>query len=331
MTIQKTGSERTHMGQKNSEGDKTKKINESSNSKHLKVWYSNADVLITDKLNELEVQIDCDYPDIACIAEVKPKNFIRTFSLIEYYINGYNLEAMNILEDEGKGMLLYIKKSIQYHLLDQFLFTSILTQEIIICELKTEDSNLLVNACVCRSPNSTVNNTGNLNVLLKNISDKYNANLMVLGDFNYPRIKWVHYSTNYCISDSNYKFLETNRDCFFQRYVKSSTRGRNSDNPSLLDLVLSNNDDLFDNVSLLSPFGKSDHSTLEVLVNYSSNNSTDKFYLDYKNTDFDSMRKIFNDEFNVTLKKITDVNAQLTYFVKTLNIANESFIPSKMF
>ena len=38
--IQKTRSERTHMGQKNSEGDKTKKINESSNSKHLKVWYS---------------------------------------------------------------------------------------------------------------------------------------------------------------------------------------------------------------------------------------------------------------------------------------------------
>ena len=91
---------------------------------------------------------------------------------------------------------------------------------------------------------------------------------------------------------------------FFQQNVKSSTtKGRNSDNPSLLDLVLSNNDVLIDNVSLLPPLGKSDHSTIEVLVNYSSNNSTDKFYLDYKNADFDSMRKIFNDEFNVTLKK----------------------------
>ena len=56
-------------------------------------------------------------------------------------------------------------------------------------------------------------------------------------------------------------------------------------------------------MSLLPPLGKSDHSTIEVLVNYSSNNSTDKFYLDYKNADFDSMRKIFNNEFNVTLKK----------------------------
>ena len=47
------------------------------------------------------------------------------------------------------------------------------------------------------------------------------------------------------------------------------------------------------------------------------------------NADFDSMRKIFNDEFNITLKSFTDVNNQLTYFVKTLNIAKESFIPRK--
>ena len=108
--------------------------------------------------------------------------------------------------------------------------------------------------------------------MLKNISDKNNANLTVLGDFNYPRIDWVHYSTNSSISDSNYKFLLTTRDYFFQRYVKSSTRGRNSDNPSLLDLVLSNNNNnLIDNVSLLPPLGKSDHSTIEVLANYSSN------------------------------------------------------------
>ena len=69
---------------------KTKKINNSSGSKQqLKVWYSNADVLTTDKLNELKGQIDCDYSNIVCIAEVKPKNFIRTLSLVEYYINGY--------------------------------------------------------------------------------------------------------------------------------------------------------------------------------------------------------------------------------------------------
>ena len=83
-------------------------------------------------------------------------------------------------------------------------------------------------------------------------------------------------------------------------------------------MVLSNNDDLIDNVSLLPPLGKSHHSTIEVLVNYSSNNSTDKFYLDYNNADFDSIQKVFN-----------DVNYQLSYFLKTLNIAKEPLIPRK--
>ena len=95
---------------------------------------------------------------------------------------------MNILADEGRDMLLYIKKSIQYHLLDQLLFTNILTQEMIIFELKTEDSNPVAIACICRSPNSTINNSGNLNVLLKKISDKYNANLIILADFNCLKI-----------------------------------------------------------------------------------------------------------------------------------------------
>ena len=133
-----------------------------------------------------------------------------------------------------------------------------MTQEIIIYEPNTEDSNLLAIACVYRSPNSTVNNSNNLNALLKNISDKYNANLIILGDFNYPKIDWVHYSTNSSINDPNYKFLETTRDCFFsKKYMKSSTRGKNSHNPSLLDLVMSNNDDLIDNVSLFDTLSHS--------------------------------------------------------------------------
>ena len=41
------------------------------------------------------------------------------------------------------------------------------------------------------------------------------------------------------------------------------------------------------------------------------------------------MRKIFNDEFNVTLENFTNGNDQLSYFVKTLNIAKESFIPRR--
>ena len=93
---------------------------------------------------------------------------------------------------------------------------------------------------------------------------------------------------------------------------------------------MTNNDDLI-HASLLSTLGKSDHSTIDVSVKYSSNNSTDKFNLDYNNADFDSMQKVFNDEFSITAKNFTDENDQLNYFIKTLNLAKELFIPRKIY
>ena len=62
------------------------------------------------------------------------------------------------------------------------------------------------------------------------------------------------------------------------------------------------------------------------LVKFSWNNSTNKFYLDYNNADFDRMRKILNDEFNVTFENFTDVNDRLSCFVKTLNLYSKRII-----
>ena len=95
------------------ESEKTKKINNSTSStQQLKVRDSNVNILTTDKLNELKGHIDCDYPDKAGIAEVKPKKIIKTLSLVKYYINDYHLESINLFKKS--------KKSIQYHLLYQF-------------------------------------------------------------------------------------------------------------------------------------------------------------------------------------------------------------------
>ena len=62
------------------ESEKTKKTdNSTSTTQQLKVRDSNANVLTTDKLNELKGHIDCDYSDKAHIAEVKPKNNYQNF------------------------------------------------------------------------------------------------------------------------------------------------------------------------------------------------------------------------------------------------------------
>ena len=65
---------------KNIESEKTKKTNNSTSStQQLKVRDSNANVLTTDKINELKGHIDCDYLDKARIAEVKPKKNYQNF------------------------------------------------------------------------------------------------------------------------------------------------------------------------------------------------------------------------------------------------------------
>ena len=104
-----------------------------------------------NKLHELSSRITDEFPDIICIAEVKPKNFKRTLSLVEYNIVGENTETLNIVQHTSRGMLLFIKKDIKYKLVDISLFTDSVPQEVIVCEVVTNNGNSLIIACVYRS------------------------------------------------------------------------------------------------------------------------------------------------------------------------------------
>ena len=106
------------MGQKNGESDEKGKSNYKHGIQQLKIWYTNNDVFTMNKLHELPSCITDEFPDIICIAEVKPKNFKRTLSLVEYNIVGCNTEALNIVQGTARDMSLFIKKDIKYKLVD---------------------------------------------------------------------------------------------------------------------------------------------------------------------------------------------------------------------
>ena len=57
-------------------------------------------------------------------------------------------------------------------------------------------------------------------------------------------------------------FLECHNDCFLTQHVSECTRQRGSDEPSLLDLILSNEPGMIGPITHLSPIGKSDHHVL---------------------------------------------------------------------
>ena len=87
-----------------------------------------------------------------------------------------------------------------------------------------------------------------------------------MGDFNYPKIDWEHYSTTSIPNDLNSKFLECARDGFFEQFISEPTRGRRSSEPTLIDLVLTNNSDIIEKVNLDAPVGKSDHPVVETIM-----------------------------------------------------------------
>ena len=70
-----------------------------------------------------------------------------------------------------------------------------------------------------------------------------------------------------------------------QQYTKSPTRGRNCNNPSLIDLASCN--DLVLDVSVLSPLRKSDNSLIEMQVPCDINVDVKTYHYDYKNANFD--------------------------------------------
>ena len=61
-------------------------------------------------------------------------------------------------------------------------------------------------------------------------------------------------STRSSSNDLNSKFLECTIDCFFEQFISEPTRWQSQ--PTLIDLVLTNNPDITDKVNLDAPLIK---------------------------------------------------------------------------
>ena len=96
------------------------------------------------------------------------------------------------------------------------------------------------------------------------VNKKY-SHKCIIGDFNYRDINWESWeswSTPHDDKKEDEQFLETLRENFFYQHVDEPTRARGTDTPSLIDLILTNEEDQVNNLSSPAPLGKSDHSVL---------------------------------------------------------------------
>ena len=214
----------------------------------FKCLYSNVQSIFNKKA-EIEVYLGNFEIDIMLFTEC----FItEDHSSSEYSFTGY--QAFVALKNRG-GSCIYVKNSVPCYEVsppDQ-------TEDSCWVVIPTKNNVKRLYACVYRSPNSPEENNVKL---LRNIEwAKINfPEVFLVGDMNLPSINW---HTNFSGNMYEASFLDVLDDAGLEQLVSEPTRYRASQNPSLLDLILTSNPSSVQNIEISDPFGKSDHCKIE--------------------------------------------------------------------
>ncbi len=132
----------------------------------------------------------------------------------------------------------------------------------------------------------------NLNTFLKQL--KLPSHILIAGDFNYPEIDW---NLMQSLKNDDHKasiFLDTVQDCYLCQHTKHPTNHRADQKPTLIDLVLTNEEEMVHEITHLPPLGNSHHSGL--LFDYKcystpSRSLNNKVVYKYYAGDFNGMRE----------------------------------------
>ncbi|EYC44413.1 hypothetical protein Y032_0462g1896 [Ancylostoma ceylanicum] len=160
--------------------------------------------------------------------------------------------------------------------------------------------------------------------MVKAISDMVSANLpcIVAGDFNFPDICWS--SSPVAKSAVSKSFLELCLTHTLSQVVNAPTHG-----DRILDLVLCNEDNIIDNISILPPLGSSDHSTINFHLRLRSEPSP-KYFLkrDYKTANYDNIVSYLADvDWLGSFDSVPTVNEKYELFIAVLSHCIELFVP----
>ena len=223
----------------------------------LTVFYTNADNLI-NKRKELYHSITSVKLEIICITEILPKNVLLPVDDCKLQIQGFDCFTNNNKSMCHTGVSIYTKKCLKAVAVN---FSELDYQEYVYCKLSSKNSGLLHILCIHRSPNSTTDNNNNLHSLISEFS-KLNGHLLILDDFNYPTMNWATLGTPHNKENCATKFLTVTQNCFLHQHVNNPTHVRSNQTPTLIDFIFTSDDQTINNLSFLSPLGKSHHNVI---------------------------------------------------------------------
>lgn len=252
----------------------------------LRIMYTNADQL-TNKLEELETRIKIENPHIILVTEVNSKNAKIPPDLVTFHLQGFQLFHQNVSTD-GRGIIIYIQQSIK-DVIEVTPKTNFSENKIVSIKI-SKTTDLLV-ACIYRSESGTKENNENLLKLLTEIEEMKASHKLVTGDFNYKLIDWETWETPKNETSLEHCFINCIQNNYWYQHVTTPTRYREGAEPSTLDLIFTNEENMIDNIDFQSPLGKSDHSLLSFKFKIKSNLTfIPKTVFKYDQGDYEQMK-----------------------------------------
>ena len=162
----------------------------------------------------------------------------------------------------GGGVILYFKESILAYEIK--LEREANCDEAVWCNIVTGNSTLTI-GLVYRSPIINEEDNRKLQNAIKEVSK---GECIIMGDFNHGHIQWKSPEST---RGEDQQFLLLNQDSFLTQHVLEPTRGEN-----VLDLVLSSQNKLVDNVKIHEPLGNSDHNKIHFDIKVKSESTYKK-------------------------------------------------------
>ena len=230
---------------------------------------------IINKKNELDIMVDEIKPHIIGITESWANNDITD---AELGLEGYVMFRKDRMGKRGGGVLLYIKENIPAY--EVQLHEEADCNEAIWCKLVTGHTTVAIGV-VYRCPNITKENNEKIHNAISEVSK---GDCIIMGDFNHGNIKW---DTLQSTGVEDQKFLCLVQDNFLTQHVLEPTRATR-----ILDIVLSSQKELVDNVEIKEPLGSSDHNQMHFNINVKSDKTKVKqCRRDFRKGNYKEIRK----------------------------------------
>ena len=284
-----------------------------------KILYTNADGLL-NKLDELKCLTEEKKPDIIAITEYFPKQY-TDITMSEIAIPGYD-QFTN--ENPKRGVIVYAKSHLNAKEITDINEDNF--QECVWISIINKDKKSTLIGCIYKSPNTTAENEEKLFTLIKSKKIEKYDKVCIVGDFNYPNASW----NMPCSGTKENKLIDSINDAFLNQMVQKPTRRRNQQKPSLLDLILVNDDDMISDITHHSPIGRSDHDVLifELYIPKESNIKPTTMSYQLKRGDYKKMRQESKD-FNWKVMNDLNTNKSWILFKNKLHELMNNHIPKK--